>query len=207
MAFKKRILIVEDQNGWMFTQLLDAHNGFELFLAEDGEKAITMFGRYKPDAVVLDLRLPKRHGLQVLEGILKIEPGAYVIILTAYGDAKTRDLCAQAGAREFFTKPLDFKILYNRLKEVTKANLDTVNYSLEHGQKILLTLYRKLGILEERNALLGLQSPPSLILEIEDIQREIERWRAIIDTPPGPASDSAEASTAPKIKKPSCDGG
>ncbi len=174
MPFKKRILVVEDQNGWMVTQLLENHNGFEIFLATDGEQAIIMFDNYKPDVVILDLRLPKKHGLLVLEGMLKIDPSAYVIVLTAYGDAKTRDLCSKAGAKEFFTKPVDFKVLYRRLKEITKSNLDL---NLEHGQKMVLTLMRKLQILEERDAMLGLQSPPSLIIEIEDTKLEIERWR------------------------------
>lgn len=179
MAFKKRILVVEDQNGWMVTQLIEAHNGFELFLAKDGEEAVAMFGRYKPDVILLDLRLPKKHGLMVLEGIIRIDPKAYVIVLTAYGDAKTRELCAQAGAREFFTKPVDFKVLYRRFKEITRSDLETLKYSLEHGQKMLLTLTRKLHVLEERNALLGLQSPPSLIMEIEDTEREIEYWKHV----------------------------
>ena len=50
--------------------------------AGDGEEAIALYERHQPDVMVLDLRMPKRDGLAVVQRVLEINPKARLLIMT-----------------------------------------------------------------------------------------------------------------------------
>ena len=52
--------------------------------AGDGEEAIALYEQHRPDVVVLDLRMPKRDGLAVVQRVLEINPKACILIMTTY---------------------------------------------------------------------------------------------------------------------------
>ncbi len=53
--------------------------------AGDGEEAITLYEQHRPDVMVLDLRMPKRDGVAVVQRVLEINPRACLLIMTTYG--------------------------------------------------------------------------------------------------------------------------
>ncbi|HXF95100.1 MAG TPA: sigma-54 dependent transcriptional regulator [Gemmatimonadales bacterium] len=79
--------------------------GSEVYRALTAEEGVETFDRTRPDVVVLDLNLPDRPGLEVLEQ-LKAR-GAAVILLTGHGDIETAVRAMQLGAENFLTKPVD----------------------------------------------------------------------------------------------------
>jgi DNA-binding NarL/FixJ family response regulator len=52
--------------------------------AGDGEEAITLFEQHRPDVMVLDLRMPKRDGVAVVQHVLQRNPKARILIITTY---------------------------------------------------------------------------------------------------------------------------
>ena len=94
--------------------------GFVIFEAADGVQALDQIDRIRPDAVVLDLNLPRLDGFQVLEhvrtrtGLLKLP----FIVLTAQGDEESEVRAFKAGATDFLTKPFRARALSTRLQAV-----------------------------------------------------------------------------------------
>jgi len=68
--------------------------------------------------ILSDINMPGMSGLELLELIKKnyVKPPPVVMMITAYGDEENHRTAIQLGADDFLTKPLDFKILKERLK-------------------------------------------------------------------------------------------
>jgi DNA-binding NtrC family response regulator len=92
--------------------------GAEVYRAETGEEGIETFERTRPDVVILDLNLPDRPGLEVLEQLKG--RGAAVILLTGHGDIETAVRAMQLGAENFLTKPVDMNHLAAATARVTE---------------------------------------------------------------------------------------
>jgi DNA-binding response OmpR family regulator len=86
----KRILVVDDEEGirQLYKEELQ-DEGYEVELAERGEEALEKISTAKPDAVILDLKMPGMGGLEVLERIREQDKDLPVIISTAYGEYKS----------------------------------------------------------------------------------------------------------------------
>jgi two-component system, OmpR family, copper resistance phosphate regulon response regulator CusR len=102
-----RVLVVEDEPRiahFLAKGLrLDGH---EVVVAEDGEVAVFLSLTEAFDAVVLDLTLPGRSGLEVLAAVHAEHPGLPVLMLTGRDDPAARRACLAAGAAGFLAKPL-----------------------------------------------------------------------------------------------------
>ncbi len=78
--------------------------------AKDGQEAIRLIEEIKPDAVVLDIRMPKGSGINVLGYIRKgVQPKPLVIVLTNYPYPHYRNKCLAMGADYFIDKSVDFE--------------------------------------------------------------------------------------------------
>lgn len=107
-----RILVIEDEP--RIAQFLVkglGRDGHEVLVAEDGEVGLFLMQQEVFDAVVLDLTLPRRSGLEVLQDVRRSQPTLPVIMLTGHDDPRARDLCLRAGATGFLAKPLVFEDL------------------------------------------------------------------------------------------------
>jgi two-component system response regulator MtrA len=111
-----RILLVEDDPSIRETTRIGLRDaGFEVVTAADGEAGLARFRGDAPDAVVLDVMLPKRDGLEVLRAIRKMS-ATPVVMLTARDT--TTDVVAglELGADDYVTKPFEMAILVARLR-------------------------------------------------------------------------------------------
>ncbi len=94
--------------------------GFEVVTAEDGEEALSVARREKPDLVFLDIMMPRMSGEEVCRQ-LKGDPetrGAYVVILTARGQEEDERRAMEMGADEFMTKPFSPRKMRAKLLDV-----------------------------------------------------------------------------------------
>ena len=74
----------------------------EVWEAENGREALELAERKQPDAIVLDLAMPRRSGLEVLPELRSRLPGARIVVYTAYSDQERR--AREAGADAYFVK-------------------------------------------------------------------------------------------------------
>ncbi len=111
------ILIVEDEPGIVdfVTRGLQAE-GFQVQSALDGiaGERLALKGGY--DAIVLDLMLPGRGGLEILESVRRATPNVPVIVLTARGEVEDRVLGLESGAVDYLVKPFSVAELAARLR-------------------------------------------------------------------------------------------
>lgn len=104
---EKKILIVDDA---MFMRksirkILSEGGYADVEEARDGDEAIAMFGEYNPDLVLLDITMPGRSGLEVLEEILGQDEDAAVVMCSAMGQETVIKKAIVMGARDFIVKP------------------------------------------------------------------------------------------------------
>jgi len=96
--------------------------GYEVTTAKSGEEGLALIERKQFDVVLLDIKLPKLNGLDVLRKIKEISNTTEVIMITGYGDIQTAVSSLKLGAMDYVTKP--FK-LDDLLTSVQKAVSDS----------------------------------------------------------------------------------
>jgi DNA-binding NarL/FixJ family response regulator len=85
--------------------LLGLSQGIEVVAAaSDGDEAVQLARRYRPDVVMMDLRMPRCDGVAATRRILDDLPGTRVIVLTTYADDESVFAALEAGARGYLTK-------------------------------------------------------------------------------------------------------
>lgn len=117
----KKVLIVDDE--LEFTQdLAKALEmfGYEAYKAGDGEGALSVIERKKPDVVICDYKLPDIDGDKVLEKIKKEHPGMKFVMVTAYYDEVTEKRFRNLGADEVVFKPIVLTEIETLLARLTK---------------------------------------------------------------------------------------
>ena len=116
-----KVMVVDDAQFMRvrLTKLLTG-NGFEVVEAEDGAKAIQVYQSARPDAVLMDITMPEKDGLEALAEIRKIDPTAKVIMLTALGQESMVVQAVQAGARDYVVKPFDPDRVMGALRKVLR---------------------------------------------------------------------------------------
>ena len=72
--------------------------------AGDGDEAIALYEQYRPDVMVLDLRMPKRDGLSVVQQVLATHPKACLLVMTTYDGDEDIFQCLSHGARGYLLK-------------------------------------------------------------------------------------------------------
>ncbi len=98
-----KVLIVDDDVAIreILKIMLD---GFDVIEASDGESAVKLYKKEKPDIVFMDVVLPKKDGIQATKEILKIDPNAKIVGITAF--ASKGEEMLKAGAIALLEKPI-----------------------------------------------------------------------------------------------------
>jgi len=104
---RRKLLIVDDEEGPRQSLRVVFKNDYELLLADDGAKAIEMAKLQKIDAAVLDIRMAGMSGIDVLQGLKAVDPHIEVIMLTAYETIDTVRQALRLGACDYLNKPFD----------------------------------------------------------------------------------------------------
>ncbi len=119
-----RVLVVDDEPSicWGFRELL-TDEGHSVETASSAEEALERAQEVRPDAVVLDVRLPGMDGLSAIRHLReRIGKDRPIVVITAFGDLRTAVDAMQQGAFDYLTKPFDL----DRAAEVVRRALDVV---------------------------------------------------------------------------------
>ncbi len=121
---EQKILIVDDEAHirMLIEQTLEEleDEGVKFLIAENGEQALELITKEKPQLVFLDVMMPKMNGMEVCRRVKKeLElPGIYIILLTAKGQEVDRLKGQEVGADVYMTKPFDPETILNKAREV-----------------------------------------------------------------------------------------
>jgi DNA-binding NtrC family response regulator len=119
MGEKKKILVVDDEESLrtvLSTELLS--EGYEVGTAADGDEAITEMGKTAFDLVLLDIKMPRMNGFEVLKHVKDKHPRTKVIMLTGFADLKNAIESKKLGAEDFVSKPYDLVDLLTTIERV-----------------------------------------------------------------------------------------
>ena len=110
----KRILIAEDDemNRRLIKDVLIYH-GYEVIEAANGDEAVKMAAKHKPDLVLMDLQMPVMNGAEAIRQ-LKNSPetkGIKIIAVTGFAMKSDRERTLETGADDYIAKPIDIRQL------------------------------------------------------------------------------------------------
>src|SRR5215213_4786442 len=120
---KTTLLVVEDDEN--ISTMINEHfsrTGYTVQTAEDGLAGVQAALNDRPDAIVLDLMLPKMDGLAVCREIREKAPYIPILMLTAKDDVVDKVLGLEMGADDYITKPFSLRELEARLKSVMRRS-------------------------------------------------------------------------------------
>ncbi len=117
MSENANILVVDDEAAMRLgLKEVLAKEGYKVELAQDGEEACQRVDKGGLDAVVTDLRMPKKDGLEVLRHAKQRSPDLLVFVISAYGDVPTAVEAMRAGAADFIMKPFKIDDVRTRIR-------------------------------------------------------------------------------------------
>ncbi len=114
-----KILVGDDELSirLLYEQVLGG-DGHTVVSAKDGREACEKFLTEKPDLVILDVKMPGMHGIEVLERIRQTGSDVPVIISTAYQRMESNPAVSTAGVACFLSKPIDIARLRAEVRRV-----------------------------------------------------------------------------------------
>ncbi len=120
-----RILVVDDDRAVRESLRRSlAFNGYEVDLAADGAEALEQIARTRPDAVVMDVMMPRVGGLEACRRLRADGDDVPVLVLTARDAIGDRVAGLDAGADDYLTKPFALEELLARLRALTRRRPD-----------------------------------------------------------------------------------
>ena len=129
-----RVLIVEDDRALgLFLQKGLALDGFETEWLGDGQAALEQVQVHQPELMILDLSLPGRDGLEVLEELCAMRKMFPVLVLTGRNNVEERIRCLNLGADDCLLKPFSFQELSARCRAILRRRTPPETGNLQHG--------------------------------------------------------------------------
>jgi two-component system, OmpR family, response regulator MprA len=133
-----RVLVVDDEPGVRETVsralLLD---GYEVSVADNGMTALDLVRTERPDAIVIDVMMPRMDGLETCRALRAEGHRLPVLMLTARDSAPDRDAGFIAGADDYLTKPFALRELVSRLGALIRRAPQTGGLELHPGNRLL----------------------------------------------------------------------
>lgn len=119
MAEKNSILVVDDEEALrtVLSSELEGE-GYSVASASDGDEAMTLLEEKAFDLVLLDIKMPRVDGFEVLRFIKERFPTTKVIMLTGFADLKNAIESKKLGAEDFVSKPYDLVDLLTTIERV-----------------------------------------------------------------------------------------
>jgi DNA-binding NarL/FixJ family response regulator len=114
-----KVLIVDDSavvRVRLADLLLEVEGVESVAQAENGQQALELVKSLKPDVAIVDVRMPRRSGIDLLEDVRKSRQTLKVIMLTNYPTPENREKCLSLGADYFFDKSSEIEEVVNVLK-------------------------------------------------------------------------------------------
>ncbi len=102
---RKKILICDDEPGVRDALRLILETDYKLYYSRNGRDAVERVERFKPDFVMMDIKMPFLNGLEALKQIRRTNPAVPVLVVSGYEASDVAAEAIRAGANDYLTKP------------------------------------------------------------------------------------------------------
>jgi two-component system response regulator (stage 0 sporulation protein F) len=115
----KRIVVADDDQNVriLFNDVL-SEEGYEVTGVASGTEAIREVEKATPDLLILDIKMPEMHGLEVLERLRRVNHELPVIVCTAYKHMDDDPMVRESDVQAYLVKPVDINVLKDTVKKV-----------------------------------------------------------------------------------------
>ncbi|HEX2484102.1 MAG TPA: sigma-54 dependent transcriptional regulator [Myxococcota bacterium] len=113
-----RVLVVDDENGVRESLRMLLHGECEVATAESADQALQRIAEAPPDLILLDLVMPGRSGLELLEELRQLDAPPPVVVLTATKTVTTAVEAMKLGASDYVTKPFEVDALRIKVRNL-----------------------------------------------------------------------------------------
>jgi DNA-binding response OmpR family regulator len=119
-----KLLIVDDDQTLRRLMHLELSDSYEVIDTGEPEHGLALALEHRPDAILLDLRMPKYSGYELCQTFTSFSRTQTipVVIVSGEAGAQTKEHCKQLGAAAYFEKPLDFEALKACLRGIVKSS-------------------------------------------------------------------------------------
>jgi len=115
---KLRVLVADDEEGIRESLGLILQDDYEVSFAHDGEEALARFSQGGFDLMLLDIKMPKLDGLEIMRHLKQQRFEVPVLILTAYQSVEVAKEAVRLGAVDYIPKPFDRQQILTAIREV-----------------------------------------------------------------------------------------
>ncbi len=118
-----KVLVVDDDEALRRLMRLELSDTYEIIDSGEPEQGLALALEHKPDAILLDLRMPKYSGYELLQTFTSFSRTQTIPVIIVSGEAggQTKEHCKQLGAADYFEKPIDFEALRACLQQIVKT--------------------------------------------------------------------------------------
>ncbi len=115
-----QVLVIDDEIGPRESLRMLLKPSYQVHTADSVEKGLQLLNEKRPDAIVMDIRMPGITGIEGLRRIRAIDPHLSVIMLTGFGALETAKEALRLGANDYISKPFDAR----EMREVISRNVE-----------------------------------------------------------------------------------
>lgn len=121
----RKLLVVDDDESLRRLLRLELSDAYEVIDSGEPERGLALALEHKPDAILLDLRMPKYSGYELLQTYTSFSRTQSIPVIVVSGEtgAQTRENCKQLGAAGYFEKPIDFDELRRQLSQIVRRQV------------------------------------------------------------------------------------
>ncbi len=122
-----KVLLVDDEIEFVTTLSNRlGMRGIKTDIAYDGKQALEHVKKEEPDVIVLDLKMPGLHGMEVLRQLSKTNPKIQVVILTGHGTDRDEEEAKRLKAFDYLRKPTDIENLADRIRGAYQYKMEQI---------------------------------------------------------------------------------
>jgi len=137
----RKVLIVDDRLEWLCkcADLL-TERGYDVHPCRHPARAVEIFKEFKPDAVLLDVKMPGRNGLDILKDMKTVDPWVVVIMLSGYGTAQTVVKAMKLKADNFIDKSSDLSnvpIVIEKELKIKSMEIENAQLRAQQGPEVV----------------------------------------------------------------------
>jgi DNA-binding response OmpR family regulator len=120
-----RVLLVDDEIEFVNTLSNRlGMRGIKTDVVHDGDEALDYVAKQEPDVIVLDLKMPRLHGMEVLRRLSKTNPDIQVVVLTGHGTDRDEEEAQRLKAFDYLRKPTDIDTLSDRIRGAYRFKME-----------------------------------------------------------------------------------